>query len=218
MTENLSPRERRLKNDYLALDKLRRTCLRVRIQRESKPRFDFHPNGNIEAGEYPDEYMAILRVQGIKSLPLVSQKEHQFRIQLHPGYPIEPPRIIWQTPIFHPNISTFDKTDETFQYLLDELGNEDLVYRQVSEDPELAKSVEGYVCLDALQENWTPFFSLDKLVVELANMVRYKTYNTKSVLNKAAGDWAKIREKLSGEFPLGDGLLEIQNAEIEINL
>jgi ubiquitin-protein ligase len=204
-------RDRRLRNTYVAMEELAKRCLSVEIGGKPLPRFEFIHNGNIEAGEYPDLYGVTLRVKGIESLhPFKERYEHSCTIYLPATYPTKAPVVKWHTPISHPNILTFDETNPLYQELCEQFGGEELLTEDINKDPRWIKLLDAYVCLDTLRENWTPFVGLDELVVEMANMVRYRTYNADNPFNKAAAAWAKEKEKLHGYFPLDDGLLEIK--------
>ena len=52
------------------------------------------------------------------------------------NYPIKPPRITFETPIYHPNIST-----------------------------------KGSICLDLLQDKWSPSLSLSKILLSISSLL-----------------------------------------------
>lgn len=52
------------------------------------------------------------------------------------NYPIKPPRITFDTPIYHPNIST-----------------------------------KGSICLDLLQDKWSPSLSLSKILLSISSLL-----------------------------------------------
>lgn len=203
---------RRLRNDYLAMKSLADKCLRINTDKGSQPRFEFKPNGNPESEEYPDTYGVTLRVKGIESAHEEERYEHKFTIYLPADYPTKAPIVKWHTPIFHPNILTFDKNNELYQEYEHEFGSEELLIAHINKDPRWAKLLDAYVCLDTLRQNWTPFVGLDELVIEIANIVRYRTYTANNAFNQAAAEWVKKKEKLRGYLPLDDGLLEMRMA------
>jgi ubiquitin-protein ligase len=213
-----SARERRLRNTYRAMQELADKCLQIELGGKRVPRFEFTHNGNIAAEEYPDTYGITLRVKGIESLhPFKERFEHEATIYLPVDFPAKAPVVRWHTPISHPNILTFDETNPLYRELSVEFGGEDLLSEDINRDPRWIELLDAYVCLDTLRENWTPFVGLDELVIEMANMVRYRTYNADNPFNKAAAAWAKEKEKLHGYFPLDGGLLEIgESPEIRI--
>ena len=89
-----SPRERRLAADHQSLSQL---------QAESSI-FSFHARGTL-----PERYEIRFRGLGLWRLPdgdVVVRDEHELRIELGAAYPRMMPSLGWQTPIFHPNIST----------------------------------------------------------------------------------------------------------------
>lgn len=212
-----SIRDRRLRNTYIAMEELAKRCLSVEIGGKPLPRFEFVHNGDIEAEEYPDMYGVTLRIKGIESAREEERYEHQCTIYLPATYPTKAPVVKWRTPIFHPNILTFDENNPLYQELCEQFGSEELLTEHINKDPHFAELLDSYVCLDTLRENWTPFVGLDELVIEMANMVRYRTYNANNPFNKAAAAWAKEKEKLHGYFPLDDGLLEIK-ATIDVRV
>ncbi len=89
-----SPRERRLAADYQSL---------VELQNESNI-FSFFAKGSA-----PERYEIYFRGLGLWRLPdghAVIRDEHEIRIELGAAYPRMMPSLSWQTPIFHPNVST----------------------------------------------------------------------------------------------------------------
>ena len=212
---SLPPRQRRLMNTYLAMQALVEKCKKGSSSKQRLSRFEFTHNGNPKDEEYPDIYDVTLRVTGVKNRREEPQKEHRFMIYLPVNYPVGNPLVRWNSDIFHPNIlGVLDPNDETYQELRQEFSSEDAMNRSINQDPRWEELLGSYVCLDALKENWTPFVGLDALVVEIANMVRYQTYNLNSVLNKAAATWAKEKEKLMGYFPLDTGLVDTEEKSI----
>jgi hypothetical protein len=90
-----SPRERRLRNDFAAIQKL---------QSESTI-LDF-----TAVGALPEAYTLIFRGVGVwkpdHHPDVLPRDEHQVVVRLGAGYPRMMPELIWKTPIFHPNISS----------------------------------------------------------------------------------------------------------------
>ena len=89
-----SPRHRRLEADYAAIKKL---------DRESSI-FSFEATGKT-----PESYRLIFSGLGFWKLDtgqVVVRDEHQVTVELGAAYPRLIPGIAWQTPVFHPNIST----------------------------------------------------------------------------------------------------------------
>lgn len=205
--EKMTSHQRRLFNTYKDMQDLAKKCVK------SMPcRFEFKHNGNINKGEYPDMYDVILRVKGMKNAT-EEQHEHHFMVYLPVNHPVEPPLIKWGSDIFHPNIlGMLDPNDATYKALLQEFDTEESLTWAINHDPRWVDLLSSNVCLDALKENWTPSVTLTMLIIELANMIRYQTYNLKSVLNDAAKAWAEEKEK-THSLPLEqEGLYE---AEIE---
>jgi ubiquitin-protein ligase len=90
-----SPRERRLRNDFAAIQKL---------QSESTI-LDF-----VAIGALPESYTLIFRGLGVwkpeHHPDVLTRDEHQVVVRLSAGYPRMMPELFWKTPIFHPNISS----------------------------------------------------------------------------------------------------------------
>jgi ubiquitin-protein ligase len=87
----MSPRERRLRADRRDLDELA-VKAGVRYSCEGDP---------------PDRYLIAFEADGLA--PGVGgrpelQREHRVACYLHLDYPRHAPLLVWQTPIFHPNI------------------------------------------------------------------------------------------------------------------
>jgi ubiquitin-protein ligase len=153
--------------------------------------------------------------------PPTDRYDHTFVIYLQGGvgaYPTSPPIVQWHTPIFHPNIITPKENDAEIQELARLLAVDvKALPERMREDEHLARLVEelkGFVCLDVLSANWSPWIGLDAVVIEIANMVRFKTYNLDSVLDHAAEKWTRERQ-MAHALPLETvGLTEMQETEI----
>ena len=206
-----TPRERRLLNTYERVEALAAKCRR----QYHPPRFEFSCNGNLATGEYPDIYHVTLRIKGLKNMLLEDQSEHKFSIHLPINFPRHPPVFEWHTPIFHPNILAFDENHPVFQKLLEGYENVEAMRQDMNKNPlwaDLIGELAGYVCLDTLQINWTPFVTLDSLIIEMGNLIRYQKFSANHPLNKAAGKWALQME--TGFFPLDKtGVLNIEDTE-----
>ncbi len=89
-----SPRVRRLRNDYKAMEKLRSESSILDFETTGQPAdkyvIRFHGNG-------------LWRPSGGKTVAL--RKMHEVRIVLGASYPRMMPELSWVSPIFHPNIS-----------------------------------------------------------------------------------------------------------------
>lgn len=202
-----SPRIKRLAATYARMQELCERCSTVETPDGPKPRFEFTHNGNPDQGEFPDRYAVTLRITGMESAREVKRDEHACTIYLPAAYPTTPPVIKWHTPIFHPNILTFDEEDALYRELLEEMGSEKLMTEHLNTQPQFAEVLAGFVCLDILDKNWSPSVELDAVVIEIANLVRYQNYTINSAYNQAAANWAYEKRKLRGYFPLGPGLL-----------
>jgi hypothetical protein len=93
-----SPRMRRLKNDYRALERLA----------EGSSIFSFTVPARHHGG-FPESY--VIRFQGYGLAKghaddrILLCEKHEVSVQLGAGYPRMSPELTWRTPIFHPNIS-----------------------------------------------------------------------------------------------------------------
>ncbi len=62
------------------------------------------------------------------------------------------------------------------------------------------RSVDGFVCLGALQERYTPLFRPRDLVFMLIELSEYRNYELDGVLNREAAIWAQLRSELIVEY------------------
>ena len=88
-----NPRLRRLWSDYMSLNEMASSTDLIKIA---------------PAGDPPDRYRVLYRCRGLAAVaqngdPELSRR-HICDIYLHRDYPQRPPRLIWRTPVFHPNI------------------------------------------------------------------------------------------------------------------
>lgn len=92
---NETPRARRLRNDLIALERLR----------DESTVFDF--TFKLAGGQSPQEY--ILEFHGAslerERSQVVLRQHHQVECKLGAGYPRSMPELRWLSPIYHPNIS-----------------------------------------------------------------------------------------------------------------
>lgn len=88
----MSPRERRLWADRREIEELAARTGGLRFASEGEP---------------PDRYVFAFEAEGLERRPDGSprrRREHEFACYLHLDYPRQAPLVVWQTPIFHPNI------------------------------------------------------------------------------------------------------------------
>lgn len=89
-----SPRIRRLRSDFRAMERLRAESTIID--------FDFR-------GDPPDDYIVTFRGLGVapsaNGRDVIVSEFHRVKIHLSAAYPRMIPDMAWQTPIFHPNIS-----------------------------------------------------------------------------------------------------------------
>lgn len=93
-----SPRIRRLRSDFKALEKLR----------EESSILDFEV-ANTTHDAPPESYAITFRGRGLwradSSADVLIREQHVVHIHLGAAYPRMMPDLAWKTPIFHPNIS-----------------------------------------------------------------------------------------------------------------
>jgi ubiquitin-protein ligase len=155
-----------------------------------------HQSGFIDfevKSDPPDEYTVIFTCRGMVDIDEYAN-QHVARIYLPAGFPYEEaPQVRFLTPSFHPNIAALIQMtpiQAKIQDLLRRAPDEDARRRVkeeilADEDMFLVK-----VCLDTLDENWSPAITLDRICIELGEMIQYKRYNVDSPLNQMAAMWA----------------------------
>ena len=89
---NESPRLRRLRNDLIALERLR----------DESTVFDFSVTG-----KPPQHFILEFRGTGLARVRsrIVERESHEVECKLGAGYPRSMPELRWLSPIYHPNIS-----------------------------------------------------------------------------------------------------------------
>lgn len=183
----MSIREKRLRGE---LD-------RMELLKEESTLFDFKTQGSP-----PEQYLICFMCKGLAEPDIISE-EHIVGVYLHAEYPIKPPIVRWLTPIYHPNIlipnrMTFKHPETGEAMSMDEMRG--LMEEAEVEIPEyMQHSNEGRVCLDTLDLNWAPSVTLDRLCIELAEMIQYKKYNLGDPLDQDAAEWAGKNKNL---FPI----------------
>jgi ubiquitin-protein ligase len=158
---------------------------------------DFQPNDEI----LPDQYMVQYRCKGLfkKNVP---GYEHVVHIYLPANYPAEPPVIRFKTPIFHPNIRAMIDSDEQVERLARTVGGIENLEQLFNKDPTVRSWFEAHICLDVLDKNWTPEFSLYDLCLELGGMIQYQRYNVDDPMNHDAADWTREALQKPGVLPI----------------
>jgi ubiquitin-protein ligase len=93
-----SPRIRRLRTDYKALEKLREESSIIEFETTRAP-----------YGQHPEAYLVRFRGKGLwrpeRSSDVLVRDQHEVAITLGASYPRMMPELSWRSPIFHPNIS-----------------------------------------------------------------------------------------------------------------
>jgi ubiquitin-protein ligase len=87
----MTPRQRRLNSDYAELNELARLL----------------PLTFLTHGDPPDRYEVICRTDGLErdnEGRVRIRSEHRFAVYMPLDYPRRPPLVVWQTPVFHPNL------------------------------------------------------------------------------------------------------------------
>ena len=90
---------------------------------------------------------------------------HLVEIALGPEFPLEPPVVTWRSRIFHPNVMPMYQTPQ----------------RQI------AKEMQGKVCLGVLAESYQPAMSFEDLCQTLIDMASYRNYGLQDIKIGADG-------------------------------
>lgn len=181
MTQNTTPRERRLKKEYERMKELQTpNCLFTFLcanleDSEAEDWLHTTIEGNLDSARqyrknfltpeefdrrYPDlapeKYLIVYTCRGLKyeNKKLEYTTHHEMEVVFGLDYLSAPPTFIWWTPIWHPNFRL------------------------------------PYVCIYG-----HPFSigqRLDQIVPEIGRMVQYQSYNVKSTMNPDAGKWAEL--------------------------
>jgi ubiquitin-protein ligase len=147
--------------------------------------------------EPPDEYVVTFTCRGLVDVDEVGE-EHVAEIYLPAEFPFEPPQVRFLTPSFHPNIAAqiqMERVQEQIEELL-RLAPDDASRQRIQEDIRNDKELfKARVCLDTLNYNWSPSITLDRICIELGEMIQYKRYNPAHPLNQQAAFWAEVNRR-----------------------
>lgn len=148
----------------------------------------------VAKAEPPDEYVVTFTCRGMVDVDEVGE-EHVARIYLPAEFPFEqPPQVKFLTPSFHPNIASQIQMGPVQAQIQEFLRRApDMAARQKIQE-EILKNEELFtarVCLDTLDHNWSPSITLDRICIELGEMIQYKRYNLASPLNDDAVQWVR---------------------------
>lgn len=142
----------------------------------------------------PDEYIVTFTCRGMVDEDEVGE-EHVARINLPAEFPrTKPPQVRFISPSFHPNIAALIQmapVQAQIQELLrraPDAAARQRLQEEILKDEELFLSK---VCLDTLDHNWSPSITLDRICIELGEMIQYKRYNLDDPLNHDAVRWAR---------------------------
>jgi ubiquitin-protein ligase len=170
-------------------NRLMQEFARMKELREQSGFIDF-----VAEGDPPEVYVVTFTCRGMIDADVVGE-EHVARIYLPAEFPFDgPPMVKFLTRSFHPNIAAriqMSNFQEQIQDLLrrapDEAARKQ-IQQELANNEELVKTK---VCLDTLDHNWSPFITLDRICIELGEMIQYKRYNLNSPLNDDAVAWAR---------------------------
>lgn len=183
------PRDKRLLHDYESMERLKAESSLIDFEAKGSP---------------PEEYLVLFKCKGLVDEGVVGE-EHLVWIYLHAEYPRKPPIVRWKTPIFHPNVSPPKEIDIKHPVTGEPMKPEEILGimdRLGLERPErITDLTDGRVCLDILDLNWTATVTLDRLCLELGEMIQYKKFNLDDPLDHEAAEWA---EENMDEFPIDD--------------
>lgn len=152
----------------------------------------------VAKGDPPDEYVVTFTCRGMIDFDQEGE-EHVARIYLPAEFPFEgPPRVQFLTRSFHPNIAALiqmstvqAQIQEYLRRAPDEAARQK-VQQEILNDEELFKAK---VCLDTLDHSWSPSITIDRICIELGEMIQYKRYNLDSPLNDNAVLWARANRQ-----------------------
>lgn len=174
----MSIRDQRLKRELIYMQELR----------ASSHRIDFIAQGNP-----PDTYVVTFRCLGMIAADRTG-REHVAQIYLHAGYPRQAPQVSILTPCFHPNIAALFQmapfqhhVQEMLDQAPDEQARQQLMEHLTKDD----KLFKGHVCLDILDRNWSLSITLDKICLDLGELIQYKRHNVDDPLNHEAAEWTR---------------------------
>ncbi len=207
-------RDSRLNGELLKMQRL--------VEHSSFISFEAYTRADDLARKYPEEYTvtftckALVEDPGQQSLLMgripdhCIGEEHVARIHLSPEYPDVPPKVRFETPIFHPNIFSVKRLETEKAKILENISLEQLQH----EDPDTAWVLSGLpICLDGLKTpndggTFRPKLSLYDICVEIARMIMYQNYRLfddqgrPDVFNGEALVWAASAEKRPGMLPI----------------
>jgi len=158
---------------------------------------DFEPNDD----HLPDEYMVRFRCRGLAKQDRHSDF-HVVHIYLPADYPREPPQVRFKTPIFHPNIKALLDDDAELERLAGAVGGQRNLARLYATEPRFRDMLDAHVCLDVLQLNWSPDYTLYDVCLELGAMIQYQRFNVEDPLNHEAAKWAEEAQTQPGLLPI----------------
>ncbi len=87
--------------------------------------------------------------------PMRRTDHHEVEIELGPEFPITPPRVVWRSPVFHPNVAPMYDTPQR----------------------RMEKENRGIVCLGLLQKSYQPAMNFEELCQILVDMAGYRNYS-----------------------------------------
>jgi ubiquitin-protein ligase len=141
----------------------------------------------------PDQYYVHFHCAGL------AQKDrridhHVVHIYLPADYPRTPPAMKFKTPIFHPNIRAMITAES--------VGGLQNLGRLYYQNPEASELFDAHICLDILDMNWAPAFTLYDICLELGGMIQFQRHNVDDPMNKEAAEWAKWARTQPGMLPI----------------
>lgn len=148
-------------------------------------------------GDPPDEYRVTFTCRGMVDEDRVGS-EHVAEVYLPARFPREPPHVKFLSRSFHPNIAAplqMGSVQADIQEMLRRAPDEaarQTIHKDIMSREELFKAK---VCLDTLDHNWSPMITLDRICIELGEMIQYKRFNLDDPLNHDAVVWARANRE-----------------------
>ena len=163
----------------------------------------------------PEEYKVTFTCRGLirKPEPALPWEQcigesHKMHVYLPADYPLQPPQICLETPIFHPNIKYLEDWARDIE---EQLGGPDNMRRALQLRPELREEIRlarsRLICLDGIRSprergNYVPRVRLYDICRELGEMIMFQLYNLDDPLDEGAWRWTLWAQKQTGLLPI----------------
>ena len=180
-------RDNRLAEELEEMRRLTSECSLIRFETKDK--------------DLPDQYVVKYHCRGLAQKDRVADF-HMVNVYLSADYPRVPPIIRFKTPIFHPNFKAMLDDGQEIERLAGVVGGTQNLERLYHQNLKVRELFDAYICLDVLQENWSPAFTLYNICLELGAMIQYQRFNVNDPLNAEAAEWTKWAQTQPGLLPI----------------